>query len=429
MKVDLKKLPKSQVELTITVPYEIYIKAEKQALEALSKEMKIDGFRSGHIPEDVIREKAGSEAVTGAALEFVLPQTYAEAVKEQKLQVIDRPHVEIKKSVIKKGDELVYTATIAVMPEVKIGNYKKVKVTKKEAKVEKKNIDETTQMILDRYAEWKEAKRKAKKGDRVTVDFEGFDEKDQIIQGTASKSHPIILGSQMMVPGFEDALIGIEPGETKEFEVTFPKDYHAESIQGKKVKFKASVSRIEEKTEQKLDEAFIEKITGQQKSIKDFEKLIENDLKREMQLRTDQEHFDSVVTEILKITKAELPDALVAQELDLMLQEQKNRVQQQGLTWEQYLKHTKKSEEDLKKEIQKPAEERLLARLGVSEIIKDAGIEVEDKNVQEKVDELISQYPEDKKPTVRQYYNKGSEAYNNLKYKLAVDKLIEMLTG
>ena len=426
MPTSVKKLPKSQVELTITVPYADYVKAEKQAIERLGKEVKVDGFREGQVPENIVREKAGPEAVRSATLEQVIPISYAAAVKEHDVQVIAQPRVEIKSAVQKEGDNFVYTATVSVMPEVKLGDYKKIKVKKPAVKVTDKEVSETLEMIVNRFAEWKDADRGAKEGDRVELDFEGFDADGKVIPNTASKNHPVVLGSKAMVPGFEEALAGVKKGEEKEFTVDFPKEYHAKAMQGKKVTFKAKVNRVEEKVSSELDEALIEKATGQKQSVGDFKKRVTADLEREMQMRVQADTDNKVVAEIIKITKAELPDSLIDEEINMLKEERKQAVTRQGLTWEQYLQHIKKTDEDFAKDHRKPAEERLLARLGVNQIIREEKIEVPDEDVDKRVQEIVAMYPPEQKEKVMEYYKKDSEAYRGLKNNMSADKLINM---
>ena len=428
MKVEVKKLPKSEVELTITVPYETYQKWEKKALEEIGKEIKVSGFRQGNIPEDVVRENVKPEEIKGATLDIVLPQTYSEVVKSENLQVVAQPKVDIKSPVDKEGDDFVYVATVAVMPEVKVGDYKKIKVARKPIKVEAKNVEATIKMITDRYAEWKDMERPAKENDRAELNFEGFDESGAAIPNTASKNHPIVLGSKTMVPGFEEAVVGMSKGEEKEFEVDFPKDYHAKPMQGKKVKFKVTLNRLEEKKEQKFDEAMIEKITGKKQSVDEFKKLVEEDLKKEMEQKNRQDHDNVVVSEVIKITKAELPDAIIEQELSVMLEEQKRRVQQQGLQWDQYLEHVKKTEDDFKKDHRKGAEDRVLARLGIQYIIKDAELKVAEDEVDKKIVEMIGKYPDEQKKMAKEHFEKDENARRNLKHNMAADKLIDMLS-
>ena len=428
MKVEVKKLPKSEVELTITVPYDVYKKWEMKALEEISKEVKVPGFRPGNIPENIIRENVREEAIKATTLDYVLPQTYAEAVKSNNINVIAQPKVDIKSDVKKEGDDFVYVATVAIMPEVKVGDYKKIKVQRKEAKVEKESIDKTVEMIMDRYAGWKDVDRKAQKGDRAELNFEGFDEEGKPVPNTSSKNHPVIIGSQALVPGFEDGVIGMAKGETKEFDITFPKNYHAESMKGTTVKFKTTLNRLEEKIEQKLDDAMVEKITGTKQSVDEFKKLVEQDLKAEVEQRNREEHDNAVVNEIIKITEADLPDALIDQEIEVMLQEHKGRVKNQGLEWEQYLNHIKKTEDDFKKERRKDAKDRVVAKLGVQHIIKDADVHATDEEVNAKIEEIASHYPKEQKNKIIEHYKNDKEAYRFLKNNLAADKLIDMLS-
>ncbi len=426
MSSSVKKLPKSQVEITITVPYVDYLKSEKRAIEKLSKEMKVDGFRSGQIPENIVREKTGKELIQSSTFEFVIPISYTSSIKEHDLQVIEQPKIDIKKHVEKEGDDFVYTAIVSILPEVKLGDYKKIKVKKNTVKVSEKEVNETIQMISDRFAEWKDVERSSKMGDRVEVDFEGFDTEGKTIPNTASKNHPVILGSKTMIPGFEEALVGLKKGEEKEFDIEFPKDYHANEMKGKKVKFKVKVNRVEEKLTKELDEALIEKVSGKKQSVEDFKKHVEDDLKKEMEEREQTELDNKVVQEIVKIVEVELPDSLIDEEIHFLKEERKRAVTQQGLTWEQYLKHVKKTEEDFAKDYRKPAEERLKARLAVNEIIKAEKIEANEEDVEKHIQELAKSYPEEQKKAFFDYYKKDSEAYRKLKGNLSADKLIAM---
>lgn len=422
----VKKLPKSQVEITIKVSYEAYKKAEQAALKKISKEIKVDGFRAGHIPEAIVREKVPAVTIEGFTMEELVPTSYTEAVKEHKLFVIAQPKIEVKTPVKNEGDELVYIATVALMPEVDLGDYKKIKVKAKDVKVSKKEVDETIEMLMSRFAEWKDVERAAKNGDRVELDFAGYDEKGVEIPNTASKNHPVVLGSKTMIPGFEDEILGLKVGDEKEFDITFPKEYHAKMMQGKKVTFKVKLGRLEEKKPQVLDEAMVEKISGKKEAVDAFKANIEKDLLAEMKQRAQKDTDNEVVAEIVKMAKAELPETLIQDEINMLKEERQKQVAQQGLTWEQYLAHIKKTEEDFVKDHQKSAEERLLARLAVNKILKQEDIKATDEEVEAKIKEAAERYPEDSRQQVLDYYKPGSEAYRMLKNNLAADKLIKM---
>ncbi|MDH5596650.1 MAG: hypothetical protein OEY44_00985, partial [Candidatus Peregrinibacteria bacterium] len=215
-------------------------------------------------------------------------------------------------------------------------------------------------------------------------------------------------------------------GEEKEFDITFPKDYHAKDMQGRKVKFKLKLGRLEERTTSGLDEAMVEKITGQKQPVEDFKKRVHDDLLAEMAQRNQADLDNQVVAEIIKITSCELPDSLIEDEVNLMKEERKQQVARQGLSWEQYLSHIKKTDEDFAKDHQKGAEERLMARLGVNQIIREEKIEASDEDVDKKIQEMVAAYPEDSKEKVLEHYKNGSEAYRQLKNNLSADKLINM---
>jgi trigger factor len=220
----------------------------------------------------------------------------------------------------------------------------------------------------------------------------------------------------------------MKKGEEKEFTVDFPKEYHAKNMQGKKVKFKITVNRVEEKKEQVLDDSMVAQITGKTQSVDEFKKMVEENLKAEMEQKGKAEHENAVVAEILKITKTELPDAMIDQELDRMIEEQKKRIGQQGLTWEKYLDHIKKTEEDFRVDHRKNAEDRIKAQLGVHNIIQDAKIETSDDEVNAKIQEMVAKYPADQQDQVRDHFLKDPQAYRGLKYNLSADKLFDMLT-
>lgn len=428
MKIDIKQLPKSQTELTITVPYEVYQKWEKRALEDIGKQVKVAGFRPGHVPEAIVRQQVREDSIKMATLDYVLPQTYAEAVKKHDLQVIAHPKVDIKSEPKKEGDDFVYTAIVPVMPEVKMGNYRKIKIKKKKPEVTKKSIDETIEMIINRHAEWKDVDRKAKKGDRTEIAFEGFDKDGKTIPNTVSKNHPVILGSDTMIPGFEEEIVGMKRGEAKTFDITFPKDYHAEAMKGKKVKFEVTLNRLEEKLDQKLDDNLVEKITGHKQSVDAFKKQIEEELSAELEQKNKQEHENKIVKEIVDLTKVDLPDALIDQEIEEMLNEHRQRLKQQGLDWELFLKHVKKTEEEFKNEHRQSAEERVKARLGIQTIIREEKIEISKEELGSKIEEMTAHYPESEKKKIVDYYEKDKEAAHFLKNSMAADKLFAMFT-
>jgi len=245
MKYEIKK-DKANVTLTIEVEPSEILKHKKKACEDFSNEIKIDGFRPGHAPMHIVEQYVDKNHILAHTYEIAIQYSYADAVIKEKLQVVSHPKIVMKSDSTKdysEGDEnFKFEAEVAVMPEVALKDYKSIKVEKSEPKVEKKEIDETIEEMQKYFTTWADVDREVKKGDRVEIDFEGFDpkEKDEkgehkVIPNTASKNHPVIVGEGSLVPGFEDNLIGMKKGETKEFELTFPKDYHNKDFQSKKM--------------------------------------------------------------------------------------------------------------------------------------------------------------------------------------------------
>lgn len=428
MKTTLKKLPKSQVELTLNVPYATYTQAEKKALQEANQHLKIDGFRPGHIPESIVKQNVQPDYLKQATLDHLLPKVLMQAAKENNLNIVAPPSVDVKTKDPKEGEDIVLVATMDVMPEVKLGNHKKIKIKKKPVKVEQKQVDETIAMIMDRFAVWKDVERKAKMGDRVEVDFEGFDDKKQPLANTKSKNHPLILGSKAFIPGFEEELVGLSVGDEKTFNITFPKDYHAADMQGKKVTFAVKVGRLEEKQKQELDEAMIEKITGQKQSPDEFKASVKKDLEFETQQRLQGEHDQAVVDALVKITEVELPDSLIAQELNDLKEEKKRDLARQGLKWEQYLSYMKSDEKKFEEDHRDAATYRLKSRFALHETMKALEIKVTEEQVETEIQKRMEKLPTENQEEFKKYYAPGSDGRRMLKNNMAVDQLMVHFT-
>lgn len=423
MEVKLKKLPKSMLEIEVTTDANQWEKAQKTALKKLSEKIKIDGFRKGHVPEEVLMKQiGGKEALSSYVIEVLLPQTYSEVVKEKQILVLAQPEVEIK-----SHQPFVYVAKVAVYPEVKLTDYAKIKIKKEASVVTKKEIDDWVEKFRKQVVEYKEVERVAKKGDKVEVDFEGFTLDGVPLDNTKSKNHPVVLGEGGLIPGFEDEIIGMKKGAEKEFEITFPKDYHAEKMAGQKVKFKIKLNLVSEVVLPQIDENFVQKITGTKKSVEDFRKEIETQLllKKEEDARNKREN--DWLKELIKKATMEIPEILLTEEVDFMIDDLKMQGLQQGLPWEHHLKHLQKTEEELRKDFQKTAEERIKMRLVAQEVIKQEKITVDDKTVEVEIKQILESQPAQQKEQYKKHYIKGGKGFMQLKNQLIFDKLFKKM--
>lgn len=385
MKYSLKKLPKSTVELDVELTSEEVEQHKKKACEEISHEVKIDGFRPGHVPVEVLEKHIDKKHIMAHTYELAIQMSYAEIVVKEKLQVVARP--EIKLGEPKADEPFKFKAIVAVMPEVKVKDHKTIKIPKEEVKVLEKELEETLADMQKYFTEWKDVEREIKKGDRVEVDFEGFDGSTPI-PGTASKNHPVIVGEGSLVPGFEDNLIGMKKDGKKEFTLTFPADYHKKDFQKKKVLFKVEVKRIEEGIKPTLDEALVEKITGKKAKVEDFKKDVEKDILSHKEHKAKQDRENKYLEKLVEKTEVEIPETLVEEETAYMVDEVKQDIESRGIPFDKFLEKSKMTLEDLRKKYKPEAEKRIKLRLAISHLINEEKIEITDKELEEELKKM-----------------------------------------
>lgn len=416
MEYTVKKLDKSEVELTIIVADEKMEQYRKTACDSLSRDVRIKGFRPGHVPPKVLEEHVGEQTITLHAQELAIQKSYVEAVVKENLQVVSRPKVKVN-----SDKPFNYTATVAVMPEVEVKNYTSIKIKLDEAKVDKKDIDEVVDDMRKHSATYADVDRAAKKGDRAELNFEGFDN-GVVVDNTKSTNHPVVLGENSLIPGFEDNVIGMKVGEKKDFDITFPADYGKKDFQNKKLTFKIELMRLEEASIPELDEALIEKVTGKKQSVEDFRKMIENNVKAKKEQEAKQKQENEYIEQLLKKVKVDLPDSLVEEEINFIIDEMKQNIESKGMEFDKFLEQTKTTHKDLHDKYKDEAERRIKIRLGLQHIIKAEKIEIGDSELEKELEVIKGMYPESEKEKIQEEYNKG-ELKAQLKNRLALEAL------
>ncbi|MBD3360231.1 trigger factor, partial [Candidatus Peregrinibacteria bacterium] len=340
-------------------------------------------------------------------------------VIKEKIQVVSRPKIKIE-----KDEPLTYTATVAVLPNVEVKDYKSIKIPKEEPKVTDKDIKAVIEDLKKYATTNKEVDRPAKKGDRVEVDFEGFDKNGKPIENTKSKNHPVIIGEGSLIPGFEDELIGLKKDEKKEFELKFPKDYAKKDFQNKEVKFKVEIKKVEEPKTPELNEEFIQKMTGKKLSIDEFKKDVENNIKARKKQEAVQKRENKYLEELLKKTNVEIPEALIEEEAQYILQEMKEDIASKGLQFEKFLEHKNTTEEELREKYRPEAEKRIKVRLALRHLIKEENIEATEEEIKQEFEKIKANYPPEEDKKLDKEFESG-----NLKVqianKLALQKLFK----
>ncbi|MCC7197290.1 trigger factor [Candidatus Peregrinibacteria bacterium] len=424
MNVTVSSLPKSEVKITVELTEEQMQKYLQKAAKQISQMVKIPGFRPGHAPLDVLKKHVREEAFDGHLVDIAVPETYGEAVQKEQVKAISRPKITVLQQ-----SPLKYEAVVAVYPEVKVSGYEKVKIDKKEAKVENKEIEDVLAEIQKHRATSKEVERAAQKSDRVEIDFQGFDEGGAPLENTESKNHPVVIGEGSLVPGFEDALIGMNKGETKEFTVTFPKDYFHKPFQGKNVKFKATMNRVQEPILPEWTPEFIKQVVGEEKTLDEVKQTIQNNLQEEKTHSETVRRENKFLEHIVESTKVDVPESLIEEEIDGMVDEFKNELEGKGITMEQFLAQTQKEIKDLREERRKEATKRLTLRFGLQQIFEQDKIEVTPDDIKKEMEHVIGLYPANEQARMRKEYTEGSYLMRRLENKLKMDKLFEKYIG
>lgn len=389
MQIKINNLPKGLIELTVELsPEELKPYLEKAASE-LSKDLNISGFRPGKAPYNMVKKSVSEMRLYQKAAELVIPKTYGQAVIEKKIATIGAPRIEIQK--LTPGNAFVYRATCACLPEVKLGNYKKIKISKKVVKVEKEEIEKAIINLQKMYGKEKRIKGPAKKGDKVELDIDIYLDKIPI-DGGQSKNHPIIIGNGHFVPGFEENLIGLTENQIKEFKVKFPNDYHKKDLAGKHIEFKVEAKSIYEVELPNLNDQFA-KMVGKFAKLSDLEKQIENGLQKQKEKQERQKWELAMIDRITEKSEfGEIPDILIQGELMKIINELETDATREGMKFDDYLSSIKKTREDLEKEFRPHAIKRIKSAIILKKIAEIENLKIEDAKLEEELKKQMEQY-------------------------------------
>ena len=391
-----EKLEKSRVALTIEVGAEEFEAAVNKAYLKMRGKMNIPGFRPGKAPRKMIESMYGAEVFYEEAVNAVLPDAYESAVDEQKLEVVGYPQVEVE-SVGKEG--AVFKCTVAVYPEVELGQYKGLEAVKAEVKVMAADVNARLKEMADRNSRLVAVERAVKKGDTANIDFEGFDN-GVAFEGGKGDAFDLEIGSGSFVPGFEDQLIGMKAGEEKDIDTTFPENYTPE-LAGKPVVFHVKVNEVKVKELPAIDDEFA-------KDVSEFDTLkeLKADIKKKMiEERTTaaQRAFEDVLmTKVAEGVKADIPEEMIELQAQQLVDGFKQQLAAQGIPYDQYLKMTGMEEAKIMADAKEPAANQVKMDLAIRAIIKAEGLEVSDEEVEAEMKNVADKYGMDL-DTVKKY--------------------------
>ena len=412
---------KNEVKLTFNIEAEKFEEAMKKVYSKTAKYFNIPGFRKGKAPMQLVERQYGSAIFYEDAFNELVPEIYDEAIKENKIEAVSKPNIDIVQ--MEKGKELIFTATVETKPEVELGKYKGVEIKKIEYKTTDKDIEHELGHMAERNARLVTIEdRPVEKGDITIIDFEGSIDGVKF-EGGSAENHELEIGSNTFIPGFEDQIIGMKIEEVKDVKVKFPDEYFSKDLAGKDAVFKVTLHEIKKKELPKIDDEFA-------KDVSEFDTLdeLKNSIKE--RLDTDNERKAKYETEeeaikaVCDNTKLDIPNGMVELEIDNMMKDMETRLSYQGLNLNQYMQMLGKTEADMRGEFKEQAERQIKSRLVLEAIVKAENIEVEEKDVTEKVKEMAKQYGRKEEELLE---NEQLKEYisENLKTEKAIDFIVK----
>lgn len=411
---------KSTGILEVTVEGDAWKKAQNKALKSLKSRINIKGFRPGQVPEALIKKQISKQALYAEAAEEIANEALAQGITENKIELVARPTLDIKEATEEK---VVLAFNCVVVPEVTLGEYKGLEVAKETVEVTEEDINKEIERVQNRYADWvvREEGEEAQLKDQVTIDFVG--EKDGVpFEGGAGDNYPLELGSGTFIPGFEEQLVGVKTGETKDVNVTFPENYQAPDLAGQDAVFKVTVHDIKFKELPEVNDELIKnlKMEGVE-TVEQFKEKKTAELKDTKERNAENAFTNALVEKVCEASTVEIPEVMIDNQVENEYRDFQNRMVQSGFTAEQFMQATGQTIEDIKGQMRGAAEEKVKASLVLEAIVKAEGIKVDDDAVEAEFKNMSEMYGMDVEKI------KGIINPENVRYELAQQKALELI--
>ena len=366
MSYTVENLEKSMAKITITVDADAFEEAMVKSYNKNKKNISIQGFRKGKAPRKMVEKLYGPEVFYEDAANFAIPDAYEEAAKESGLEIVSRPEIDVVE--IEKGKDFVFTATVAVKPEVTLGDYKGIEVEKKTVKVMAADVNAEIDKVREQNSRMITVENRGiKKDDTAVIDFEGFVDGEPF-QGGKGEDYSLVIGSHSFIDTFEDQLVGNKAGEEVDVNVTFPEEYHEASLKGKPALFKVTVKEIKKKELPKLDDEFASEVS-EFETLKEYKASVKKNLTERRKEEAKREKENEVVEKVVENITVELPEPMVDEQTQQMIQEFAGRLSSQGLSFDQYMQMTGMTVDALMGQMKPEAEKRIRTRLALEAIV------------------------------------------------------------
>ncbi len=421
MSVQVENLEKSMAKLTVTVSAEDFENALQRAYQKQKKNISIPGFRKGKVPRQVIEKMYGAGVFYEDAANSILPGAYADAAKESGLDITSTPQIDVTQ--IEKGKDFIFTATVALKPDVVLGQYKGVEVPKPDRTVTDEDVEKALKEEQEKNARQITVEDGgAENGDSVVMDYEGKIDGEPF-EGGSAKNHTLVLGSGSFIPGFEDGLLGVKGGETRDVEVTFPEDYHAEELKGKKAVFTCKVEKVTRKELPELDDEFAQEVS-EFDTLDAYKADVRKNLETKKEEAARQEIKDNAVSKAAQNSTIEIPAPMIDTQADRMIDNFARRLQAQGMSMQQYMQFTGSDENMMREQVKPQAEIQIRNQLTLEKIAETENIQVSDEEVDQEIEKMAKAYnmePDKMKEII------GDEEKENIRKDLADQKAMDLV--
>ncbi len=382
---------KSEQTILISVDEQFINPYRQSVLKRLKKNLKVDGFRPGNVPDKIAERELGEAKVQAEVLEEVIMHAYSKVVREAKIETVASPQISLKKFV--PYSELEFEAVVAIMPDFKL-DLKKLKVKKPEVKIDKKEIEETLQNLALQSAKKVDSTKAIKKSDEVKFDFEGVRE-GKPVEGTSAKNHIMIIGEGSFIPGFEEEMIGLKKGDKKTFTIRFPKEYHAKDLADKKVEFSINIVDVKSVEKPKVDDAWA-KTVGPVNNLSELKTEIEKSLVQNKQAETDKQFENEVLELAIKQANIDAPQSLVSEQANRLRQETEDNLKNSGLDLEKYLQLQGQKPQDFELQLKNEAEKRVKLGIILRSVIGNENIQISEQEIESELARMKTQYTDPK---------------------------------
>ena len=421
MGTQVEKLEHNMVKLTVEVPADEFTKAMESAYRGMRNKITVPGFRKGKAPLQLVEKMYGPEIFYEDAANECINASYPKAIEEAALDVVSRADFDLTQ--IEKGKDLIYTATVAVKPEVKLGKYKGVEITMQDIEVTDEEIDAEIKREQEKNARMIDVDDRAvENGDTVTFDYAGSIDGVAFEGGTA-ENQTLEIGSGMFIPGFEDQLVGVKLEEETEVKVTFPEEYHAENLAGKDAVFVCKVHKIQKKELPALDDEFAQDVS-EFETIKEYREDVKKNITKRKEETAKRMQENEAVDKLIEVAEMDIPEAMVDYQTEQSYFNYAQQLQSQGIPIDMYMQYQGQDEESFKAGLRPQALKQIQTRLSLEQLVKEENIEVSDARIEEEIEKMAENYQIEKEKMLELM---GESEREELKKDLAVQEAITFL--